>query len=205
MVQGKKNYLAHSSLAMGLAVLFVLGDAESIARYKNKDRRDFMLLSNSNNKNGGDDITGSIKGNKMTMTLAAAATSSLAGILRTIRKYGYKNLNNTNDNTSAAADSEPAAIAAAKQNASSQQQQKNINNKDDAGGGNKEEDLVFNDNNDDEDEIDDTAELDKLTGIPHPQYVLLQAVPICAPYSTLSQYPIYTGQWQTGQGCETVC
>ena len=48
-------------------------------------------------------------------------TSSLAGTLRTIRKYGYKNLNNYNnhnDNASAAADSKPAAAAVVKQNAS---------------------------------------------------------------------------------------
>lgn len=40
----------------------------------------------------------------------------------------------------------------------------------------------------DEDGVDDTAELLKLTGRPHPDDLLLFAVPVCAPYQTLSQY-----------------
>jgi hypothetical protein len=40
----------------------------------------------------------------------------------------------------------------------------------------------------DEEAVDDTAELFKLTGKPHPDDLLLFAVPVCAPYQTLSQY-----------------
>ena len=40
----------------------------------------------------------------------------------------------------------------------------------------------------DEDAVDDTTELNKLTGKPHPEDLLLSAVPVCAPYQTLSQY-----------------
>lgn len=36
--------------------------------------------------------------------------------------------------------------------------------------------------------VDDTAELLKLTGKPHMDDLLLSAIPVCAPYQTLSQY-----------------
>ena len=40
----------------------------------------------------------------------------------------------------------------------------------------------------DEDAVDDTTELNKLTGKPQPEDLILSAVPICAPYHTLAQY-----------------
>jgi predicted ribosome quality control (RQC) complex YloA/Tae2 family protein len=43
MIRGKKNFLPPSQLEMGLAVLFRLGDDDSIARHKN-ERRDFALM-----------------------------------------------------------------------------------------------------------------------------------------------------------------
>lgn len=46
MVRGKKNFLPPTQLEMGLAVLFKLGDDDSIARHLN-DRRDFTLLNSS--------------------------------------------------------------------------------------------------------------------------------------------------------------
>jgi NFACT protein C-terminal domain len=49
-----------------------------------------------------------------------------------------------------------------------------------------EEGLV--DSDIDDDAIDDTGELSKLTGKPHPDDLLVFAVPVCAPYQTLSQY-----------------
>lgn len=49
-----------------------------------------------------------------------------------------------------------------------------------------EEGLVDSDG--EEDVVDDTAELSKLTGKPHPDDLLLYAVPVCAPYQSLSQY-----------------
>jgi predicted ribosome quality control (RQC) complex YloA/Tae2 family protein len=44
MIRGKKTYLPPTPLEMGLAVLFKLGDDDSILRHKN-ERRDFELLS----------------------------------------------------------------------------------------------------------------------------------------------------------------
>ena len=44
MVRGKKNFLPPTPLEMGLAILFRLGDEDSIARHQN-DRRDFALLN----------------------------------------------------------------------------------------------------------------------------------------------------------------
>mmetsp|Transcript_17678 Transcript_17678/g.26778 ORF Transcript_17678/g.26778 Transcript_17678/m.26778 type:complete len:1179 (-) Transcript_17678:202-3738(-) len=46
MVRGKKNFLPPTQLEMGLAVLFKLGDEDSIARHRN-ERRDFTLLDSS--------------------------------------------------------------------------------------------------------------------------------------------------------------
>eukprot|EP00581_Thalassiosira_minuscula_P003102 CAMPEP_0183746706 /NCGR_PEP_ID=MMETSP0737-20130205/66895_1 /TAXON_ID=385413 /ORGANISM="Thalassiosira miniscula, Strain CCMP1093" /LENGTH=1321 /DNA_ID=CAMNT_0025982409 /DNA_START=49 /DNA_END=4013 /DNA_ORIENTATION=+ len=43
MIRGRKNFLPASSLEMGLAVLFRLGDDASVARHAN-ERRDFALL-----------------------------------------------------------------------------------------------------------------------------------------------------------------
>jgi NFACT protein RNA binding domain/NFACT protein C-terminal domain len=44
------------------------------------------------------------------------------------------------------------------------------------------------DDSESEDAIDDTTELNKLTGKPCTEDALLYAVPVCAPYQTLSQY-----------------
>jgi hypothetical protein len=50
----------------------------------------------------------------------------------------------------------------------------------------EEEGLV--DSEGDEYIVDDTAELSRFTGKPHPDDLLLFAVPVCAPYQSLSQY-----------------
>ena len=92
-------------------------------------------------------------------------TSSLAGILRTVRKYGHENLNK--DET--AEEQEIEAESASPVDKSG-------------------DDLEWNEVDDDGQEVDDTTELDKLTAKPHPEDVLIQAVPVCAPYSTLSHY-----------------
>jgi NFACT protein C-terminal domain len=45
-------------------------------------------------------------------------------------------------------------------------------------------------NDDDEDDavaVDDTVEIRKLTGKPHPDDVLMYCVPVCGPYSSLQQ------------------
>jgi len=46
MIRGKKNFLPPSPLEMGLGVLFLLGDEESLRRHKN-ERRDFALMGDS--------------------------------------------------------------------------------------------------------------------------------------------------------------
>jgi len=50
MVRGKKNYLPPSQLEMGLAVLFKLGDEDSILRHKD-ERRDFALIQQEEAEN----------------------------------------------------------------------------------------------------------------------------------------------------------
>ena len=49
MIRGKKNFLPPSQLEMGLAVLFRLGDEDSILRHKD-ERRDFVLLQQQESK-----------------------------------------------------------------------------------------------------------------------------------------------------------
>jgi len=46
MIRGKKNFLPPSQLEMGLAVLFLLGDDDSLLRHKN-ERRDFALMGDA--------------------------------------------------------------------------------------------------------------------------------------------------------------
>jgi len=58
MIRGKKNFLPPSQLEMGLAVLFRLGDEDSILRHKD-ERRDFALLQQQESKEEDldDDVT----------------------------------------------------------------------------------------------------------------------------------------------------
>lgn len=95
----------------------------------------------------------------------------LTGILRTIRKYGYENLEKDANEADAVKRKTKAEkdMEAAKW--------KHIM---------AEEGVIDSDL--DEDAVDDTTELSKLTGKPHPEDLLLSAVPVCAPYQTLSQY-----------------
>ena len=44
------------------------------------------------------------------------------------------------------------------------------------------------DDEDDESAVDDTIEISKLTGKPHPDDLLLYCVPVCGPYASLQQY-----------------
>mmetsp|Transcript_5106 Transcript_5106/g.14375 ORF Transcript_5106/g.14375 Transcript_5106/m.14375 type:complete len:1050 (-) Transcript_5106:494-3643(-) len=104
-------------------------------------------------------------------------TMSLAGVIRTVRKYGCQDLNSDKSarkDANANGNSQEALTGPGKQ----KQEQSNGEDDDEWA---REVDL-------DEDEIDDTAELDKLTGKPLAKDLLLHAVPVCAPYSTLSQY-----------------
>jgi predicted ribosome quality control (RQC) complex YloA/Tae2 family protein len=103
-------------------------------------------------------------------------SASLAGIIRTIRKHGYDNLQMDLD---AFADDT---------NADAKRKTKLAKEAEDvawkatlAEEGIVDEDL-------DQDAIDDTIEISKLTGKPQAEDSILYAVPVCAPYQSLSQY-----------------
>jgi hypothetical protein len=98
-------------------------------------------------------------------------SASLAGIIRTIRKYGHKNL----DTDITGADDGKRKTKADKEAESTAWKQTLA-----------EEGVV--DEDIEEDTIDDTIELMKLTGKPHPEDLILFAVPVCAPYMSLSKY-----------------
>mmetsp|Transcript_17294 Transcript_17294/g.26194 ORF Transcript_17294/g.26194 Transcript_17294/m.26194 type:complete len:519 (+) Transcript_17294:2-1558(+) len=98
-------------------------------------------------------------------------SASLAGIIRTIERYGHLD-SFTNDKVN--------ADARRKTKAEKEKEKKDWKETL-AAEGIVNEDL-------DEDGLDDTVELGKLSGRPVANDSLLHAVPICAPYQTLSQY-----------------
>lgn len=102
-------------------------------------------------------------------------SASLAGIIRTIRKYGHEGLQ-----TATPGNSTDAAAAKRKTKAEKENEQESWKRT------LAEEGVV--DEELDDDAVDDTVELGKLTGKPHPDDLILFAVPVCAPYPTLSQY-----------------
>lgn len=106
--------------------------------------------------------------------------ASLAGILRTIDRFGYEHLvmkeNETNE--------EDDGVKSRKSKAE-KQAEKEAWNKILAEDGTL---LSDDDNMEDDEAIDDTAELAKLTAKPLAEDVLLCAIPVCAPYYTLSHY-----------------
>lgn len=107
-------------------------------------------------------------------------SSCLAGIIRTVQKYGHQGLNDTTicGNLTDA-------------NGSKQRGRKNKDEKEAEKQSWREilsEDGVIDENDHgNEDAVDDTAEISKLTSKPLPEDMILYAVPVCAPYSTLSQ------------------
>uniref|UniRef100_A0A7S3KZD8 NFACT RNA-binding domain-containing protein n=1 Tax=Amphora coffeiformis TaxID=265554 RepID=A0A7S3KZD8_9STRA len=97
---------------------------------------------------------------------------SLAGIIRTIRKHGYENLEKK-------VEEEEQTVANEAENEKGQ----NVASK-------ESEIPVANEVDVDEDVGDDTAELTKLTGIPVAEDSLLYAMPVFAPYQTLTKYAL---------------
>jgi len=79
MIRGKKNFLPPSQLEMGLAVLFRLGDEDSILRHKD-ERRDFALLQQQEAKEEDldDDETETMIVNKPTKKIDAKQNSEEA-------------------------------------------------------------------------------------------------------------------------------
>ncbi|CAB9515922.1 export mediator factor NEMF [Seminavis robusta] len=107
-------------------------------------------------------------------------SASLAGILRTIKKYGYENLETDLDTKANGKGSDGAKRKTKEEKKAESAEWKETL---------AEEGVVAEDGEEDEDaDIDDTAENNKLTGKPHPEDALVYALPVCAPYQTLSQY-----------------
>eukprot|EP00814_Leptocylindrus_danicus_P006770 CAMPEP_0116005744 /NCGR_PEP_ID=MMETSP0321-20121206/1335_1 /TAXON_ID=163516 /ORGANISM="Leptocylindrus danicus var. danicus, Strain B650" /LENGTH=781 /DNA_ID=CAMNT_0003474205 /DNA_START=226 /DNA_END=2571 /DNA_ORIENTATION=+ len=101
-------------------------------------------------------------------------SASLSGILRTIESYGYENLGASKE---AVGDGKQRKTKAQK-DAEKEAWREIL----------AEDGIVETSNADEDDVIDDTIELAKLTGKPLKEDSLLFAVPVCAPYMSLSQY-----------------
>lgn len=97
-------------------------------------------------------------------------SASLSGILRTIKKYGPESFSTSND-----------AIRSEKKRGKEVKSEKVEWREIMA------EEGIFEDGEKD-DAVDDTAELSKFTGLPADEDILLYAIPICAPYSSLTKY-----------------
>ena len=107
-------------------------------------------------------------------------SASLAGILRTIRKYGYENLETEVDSKTNGKDADGPKRKTKEEKKAEEAEWKETLAKEGVAGDEIGED--------DDGDVDDTAENNKLTGKPHPEDTLLYALPVCAPYQTLSQY-----------------
>ncbi|CAJ1942040.1 unnamed protein product [Cylindrotheca closterium] len=97
-------------------------------------------------------------------------SASLAGIIRTIKKYGHEGLGKQE------VSDDGKRKTKAEKEAESKSWKQTL----------AEEGIVEDES--EEDVVDDTVELNKLTGKPHPDDLILFAVPVCAPYQTLSKY-----------------
>lgn len=102
-------------------------------------------------------------------------SASLAGIIRTIRKYGFEGIQL----------SEGAEInGEGKQRKTKAEKEAER----EAWRGILAEDGIIEEEGESNGAVDDTAEIGKLTGKPLSEDLLLYALPVCAPYQTLSQY-----------------
>jgi hypothetical protein len=93
-----------------------------------------------------------------------AVVAHSSGIIRTIRKYGFENLD-TEVNERKGPHPKGLYIETSDR-----------------------KEAVEEETEQEEDAVDDTAELGKLTGKPHSEDLLLSAVPVCGPYQALRQY-----------------
>jgi len=98
-------------------------------------------------------------------------SASLAGIIRTIQRYGHEHL-----------EIDTTGEGAKRKTKAEKEKEKEAWKEALA------EEGIADEDEDGEDAVDDTAELMKLTGKPHPDDILQYAVPVCAPYYTLLQY-----------------
>jgi hypothetical protein len=100
-------------------------------------------------------------------------SASLAGIIRTVKRHGTS----FKDADGAAADGKQRKTKAEKQ-AEKEAWQEIL----------AEDGILEHDGDLEGGAVDDSEELNKLTGKPSPDDVILCAVPVCAPYQVLSQY-----------------
>jgi predicted ribosome quality control (RQC) complex YloA/Tae2 family protein len=101
-------------------------------------------------------------------------SASLSGIIRTIKKYGHQELNTSLDASNGNTGTRKTKVEKEKEE---QSWKKTL----------ADEGIVDGGYLEDEDAVDDTIELSKLTGKPQSEDLVLFAVPICAPYQSLSQ------------------
>lgn len=109
-------------------------------------------------------------------------SASLAGIIRTVQKYGHHGLNDNskNNQTEDSSANKPRGRKSKAEKEAEKEAWREILS---------EDGITEADNGDGtQDVIDDTIEISKLTSKPLPEDVILYALPVCAPYSTLSQY-----------------
>jgi predicted ribosome quality control (RQC) complex YloA/Tae2 family protein len=101
-------------------------------------------------------------------------SASLSGIIRTIRKHGYENME--------------LAVDPSTEVTSNKRKTKEEKDREAAKWKDALDDEGILDGDIDKDAIDDTVEISKLTGKPHIDDLLLYAIPVCGPYQSLSQY-----------------
>lgn len=101
-------------------------------------------------------------------------SSSLLGIIRTLKRFGLGAFASTANNVA------HEKTETAKDNI--------VSRKDTKTNLLAEEEIADDDGIMDLDAIDDTAELNKLTGKPITEDIITHVIPVCGPYSTLSQY-----------------
>lgn len=102
-------------------------------------------------------------------------SASLAGIIRTVQKYGHQGLNDQKESES---DAQRGRKTKAEKEAEKEAWREIL----------AEDGIIEDDGEGNELSVDDTAEISKLTGKPMSDDVILYAIPVCAPYSTLAQY-----------------
>jgi len=101
-------------------------------------------------------------------------SASLAGIIRTVTKYGYEGIQPIDNEVGG--DGKQRKTKAEK--AAEKEVWRVI----------LAEDGIIEVDTDADGPVDDTAEISKLTGKPLPEDVILYAIPVCAPYQVLTQY-----------------
>ena len=105
-------------------------------------------------------------------------SASLAGIIRTIQKYGYEGLQESEDTNSGKHSKERSRKTKAEKEAEKEAWREIL----------AEDGIIEDEGGENDGPIDDTAEISKLTGKPLPEDIILYALPVCAPYATLAQY-----------------